>query len=154
MKIGLSKVSAGMAIGLLAGSALLGGCASGQTARNDGSNFQAWNWPTPAPSEREVRPQTQVNPGNAVVQPGSGYWVVQGDQSSDTYARRDASLGLVETNPYDSWMGWPSEQRPSLDNRRTYTSSRSAERYVYPSTSPRERQQHRQPYWYPRRHVR
>lgn len=149
------------AIGLLAGSSLLGGCASSQSARHSGysdreiqSDSQAWNWVTPAPNERDVRPKTHVNPGNAVVQPGSGYWVVQGDPGSDTYSRRDADLAHVESNPYQSWMRWPSEQRPSLNNRRTYTSSRSAERYVYPSTSERERRSHRSPYWYPRRHVR
>ena len=152
MKISLSNWSAGMAACLLAGSALLGGCASGQSAHRDG--YQAWNWPTPAPSQPDVRPQSRVNPGNAVVQPGSGYWVVQGDQSSDTYSRRDASLGLVETNPYQSWMGWPSEQRPSLNNRRTYTSGRTAEHYVYPSTSPDERRSYRRPYWSSRRRVR
>ncbi|MCA9303216.1 MAG: hypothetical protein KC996_03745 [Phycisphaerales bacterium] len=157
MKIGMSNWPAGIAVGLLAGSSLLGGCASGPAApdlRSSDRNIPAWNWPTPAPGVPDARPQTRVNPGNAVVQPGAGYWVVQGDPSSDTYSRRDASLGAVYTDPYQSWMGWPTEERPSLDNRRSFTSGRSAERYVYPSTRERDRRPHREPYWSPRRHVR
>ncbi len=119
---------------LLAGlalSACLGAC--GALPRNSAAG--PWRWSAPVTIDAG-------NSGNttAVIAP-PGRWgdaarYASGDARSPEYGRRDGALGVEGGEITDSWYAWPVEARPSLNNQRSFRTSRDPDRYTYPSTEP------------------
>ncbi|MBL4590544.1 MAG: hypothetical protein JKY96_01150 [Phycisphaerales bacterium] len=123
---------------------VLGGCST--STRSAG----AWAWSPPPVYQPQIA--ARVNPANAVVQPNYGFRVVQASEYAPEYSRRDEQLGVHYGNPYESWMGWPVESRPTLDQQGSYYTSRNANQYRYPRVRREYRRTHRS--GYQRRHVR
>lgn len=123
-----------MIVPLLAGLALTAGLgACGAPPRNSAAG--PWRWSAPVTLEAG-------NAGNttAVIAP-PGRWgdaarYALGGERAPEYDRRDEALGVEQGDITDSWYAWPADPRPSLDNQRSFRTSRDPDRYNYPSTEP------------------
>lgn len=115
-------------IGFFAAGAIavsLGGCSQGRY-----SSAGPWQW----------SPTATLQAGNAgsssaiIVPPGraDAQFFVYANGQTPEFDRRDDSLNIRSNEPYLGSMGWPEQQRPTLDRQRTFHTSRTAERYVYP----------------------
>lgn len=125
--------SAPLAAVCLAGAALLSGC--GQTS-------QVWVW---APS-----PGVEGSPGGTAplswpdsdahtfdrTDPGVAVFARPGFHAESTpeTARRDALVSARSSDALPGRLAWPEAARPDLRSTRSVTTSRTPERWVYPTT--------------------
>jgi len=127
--------------------ALLTGCGEGRYGAAG-----AWDWTPPTMLAQNPAQPTNAAPLNTAPAVNSGtssaVIVPPGRANAGQYAysnpmnpefdRRDESMSIRSNETYLS-MGWPEAPRASLDNQRTFYTSDDPNRYVYPSTTPRER---------------
>lgn len=111
-----------MALALVLG---IGGCAS---TRN--SSAGSWDW---APPPR-LDAGHAGSSGAVIVSPvqaDTQYFAYAQGEAPEFY-RRDESLNIRSNDPTAGFLGFPEQERPSLENYRTFYSGRTAERYAYP----------------------
>ncbi|MEM9373682.1 MAG: hypothetical protein AAGA55_08550 [Planctomycetota bacterium] len=118
--------------------AALSGCASGPAAADRLADFEprsteAWIWTEPErnriDADRQFAdPYASAMDGSVLVFSGT-----PAQQGSTAY-RRDDLLGVRTDDALPNRLGWPSAYSPDLRRQRTYRSSTSAERWVFPTT--------------------
>jgi len=129
-------------LGALAAAAIaaLTGCATGdrfedRLANYDGARSDAWVWTQPdrygfqPDSRRESLRVMDSHDASIAVFTGFDARVAGSD-----LGRRDDLMGVNDTDALPNRLAWPAEQRADLRRYRTYRSSTSAERWVFPST--------------------
>lgn len=120
------------ALPVLASLTLLG-CASSAQSRRE---VPHWNWQTQAPIQNQSQMTHSGNTGAVIFSPGvemAGSWYAYERNLAPEYARRDTELAVGEPDPTAGWYAWPEQQRPSLDDQRSFNTSQNPGRYVYPS---------------------
>ncbi len=142
------------ALPVLASLTLLG-CTSSAQSRRD---VPHWDWHAQLPTQSESQMTHSGNSDAVIFAPGvetTGSWYAYERDLAPEYARRDAELAVGEPDPTAGWYAWPEQQRPSLDDQRSFNTSRNPGRYVYPSVDDGRRgYSGRTNRFYQRRHVR
>ena len=105
---------------------LLGGC--GQGSSSAGGD---WHWTPPA----RLQAGNSGSTGAVIaspVQADAQYFVYAQGQAPE-FDRRDDSLNIASYDPTAGYLGFPEQQRSSIDDYRSYYISTSPNRIVYPS---------------------
>lgn len=120
----MKKMTIGLC--LLVASVALGGCVE---HRNSAAG--EWRWTPPA----RLQAGNSGSSGSVIASP------VQADAQYFEYAqgqapefdRRDSSLNIASYDSTAGFLGFPEQQRTSIDDYRSYYISTSPNRYIYPS---------------------
>lgn len=123
------SIVAALGLAVVLGS-VLGGC--GQGRYGAAGSYQWSPPPRLAAGNGGSSSAVIVTPGRAN---GQFFGYAQG--YAPEYDRRDASLNITENDPYAGWLGYPERERTSLEDQRSFYTSRSAERYTYPRVAQR-----------------
>jgi len=122
-------------IQIVAGGLLLAGFTG--CAQSQKTSAGAWQWSPPA----RLAAGNSGSSGTVIASPvqnDAQYFAYAPGQSPE-FDRRDGQMSIRSTDPTSGWMGWPEEQRPTLDYYRSFRTGRNADQYVYPNSGPNPR---------------
>jgi hypothetical protein len=57
------------------------------------------------------------------------------NQYGHEYDRRDGSMSIADNDPTAGYLGFPEQQRASLEHQRTFRTGKNADRFVFPTTN-------------------
>ena len=124
-----------LALPVLASLTLVG-CASSQQRT---SEIPDWDWGD-TDNQQYDRAGLMTHSGDSgavIFSPGvetEGSWYAYEREYAPEYARRDSELSVRVPDATAGWYAWPEQQRPSLDDRGYFRTSRNPEIYVYPGS--------------------